>query len=227
MCIHPLDPVGKNIRCCHLHRGGKVDDHRIFFRCSPRLLYCRTDFQRKLQLGSGKTLRRIFQHDLTGKLLRTLFHHLRSFYGNIYDLLFVHAKHHIPLQRGRRIINMHDSLFAALNGFKSTIDQFLTALCQYLYQHIVRYQFSVHKLPQKIVLNLACRRKTNLDLLKSHFHEVLKHLDLFRYDHRINQRLIAVPQIHGTPDRCLFNLKIRPLSLRVIHHRIFLITLVI
>ena len=227
MSVHPLDPVGKNIRSRHLHGRGKVDDHRIFLCRPPRLLHRRTNLQREIQFRPGKTLRRVLQHDLSRELLRPLLHHLRTLYGYIYDLLPVHAEHHIPLQCGRGIIDMDDRLLTALDRLESSVDQFFTALRQNLHQHIVRYQFPVHKLPQKVIFDLACRGKTDLDLLEAHLHQILKHLDLFRHDHRIDQSLITVPQIHRTPDRSFSDLEIRPFPLRIVHHRILLITLVI
>ena len=145
MCIHPFDPVRKDIRRRHFHSGGQVYDHRVFPGRSPDFLYRRTNLQRKVQFRPRKTLRRIFQHNLTWKLFRPFLYHFRTVHSDLYDLL-PHAEHHIALQGGCRIINMDHRLFTPLNRLKSTVDQLLTALCQNLYQHIIRYQFPVYKL---------------------------------------------------------------------------------
>ena len=128
MPVHPLDLIRIDIRRIHLHRGGEVDDHGVFPRRSPGLLYRSADFQCKIQLRSGKTFRRILQNDFSGEVLRMLLHHLRPVHGDLDDLLLRRVENHIPLQGGGGIINMHHRLLTSLNGLKSPVDQLFSAL---------------------------------------------------------------------------------------------------
>ena len=116
---------------------------------------------------------------------------------------------------------MHDSLLTALDGLKRTVDQFLPALGQHLHTDIVRNQSSVHKLSEKIELNLARRRKSDFDLLKSKLDQIEKHFHLLFHDHGIDQRLIPIAQIHAAPDGCLLDFLIWPLPFGIVYHRIF------
>ena len=122
---------------------------------------------------------------------------------------------------------MHNRLLAAFNGFKGTVDQFFPALGQYLYPHIIRDQSAFDQLTQKIVFNLAGSRKAYFDLLKAKLDQILKHLDLFLHDHRINQCLVSVTKVYAAPDRCPGDLLVWPLTFRVVNHRIFFVTFVI
>ena len=227
MRIHPLNLIRIYIRCIRFHRRRQVNDHGILFRRPPFLLYGCTDLERIIQLCTGKAFRRIFQYDPAREFGSMPFHHLRSFHRNLCDLLPLHMEDHIPLQCGSRIVNMHNRLFTSLDRLKCPLHQFLPALGQYLYDHIVRNHLTVDQLPQKIKFYLAGRRKSNLYLLESQLDQIIKEFYLLRYDHRVDQRLITVAQIHAAPDRCFPDLPVWPLSLRIIYHRIFTIVLVI
>ena len=122
---------------------------------------------------------------------------------------------------------MHDRLLTAFDRLKSPVNQFFPALGKYLYHHIVRYHSAVYKLAQKIKLNLTRRRKTDLNFFKSEFDQIIKKLDLFLHDHRIDQGLIPVTQGHAAPYGRLCNLFVRPFSFRIVDNRIFLISLII
>ena len=122
---------------------------------------------------------------------------------------------------------MYDRLFAPLYRFKSALQKFFPALGQNLHDHVVWNQFSVYKLAQKIKFNLTCSREADLYFLKTEFNQIIKKLYFFGHDHGINQRLIAVAQIHAAPDGRLFNLLVGPLPLGVIHHRVSAVSLII
>ena len=154
-------------------------------------------------------------------------HHLRSFHRDPGDLLPFHMEDHVALQGGGGVIDMHDRLLASFNGLKGTRYQLLTALCQHLDDHIIRNELTVDQLAQKIKFNLAGCRKTDLDLLKAKFDQIIEKFDLLGNHHRIDQRLIAVTQIYAAPDRRFHDLVRRPFSFRILYYRILTIVLVI
>ena len=46
--IHPLNLIGIDIRCCHLNRSRKIDNHLFLRSRSPFILYCGTDIKGKV-----------------------------------------------------------------------------------------------------------------------------------------------------------------------------------
>ena len=104
-------------------------------------------------------------------------YHLYTLNGNIHNLLAAHIENHISLQSGGRIVNVHNSLLTSLNGFEGALQKLLTALCQHLHHHIVGNHLSVYELTQKIILNLAGRRKSDLDFLKAQLNQIIKKLN--------------------------------------------------
>ena len=114
---------------------------------------------------------------------------------------------------------MDHCLFAALDGFESLLDLILSALGENLNDDVIRDHILLDQFPEEVVLKLAGRRKSDLDLLKSELDQEFEHLHLLAYDHRIDQCLVSVPEIYADPGRCLFNLLVRPFSLRIINDR--------
>ena len=227
MPVHPLDLICINIGCIHLYRGRQIDNNGIFRSSAPFLLNCGTNIQGKIQLRACKTLRRIFENNFSRKCLCIFFYKPGTFQCNSCNFFSVHVEHHIPLQGGCGIVNMHNGLVTALDGLKCPGNLFFAALCQNLNPYIIRNQFPLYQLSQKIILNLTGCRKTDLYLLKSQLNQVLEHLHFFFHDHGINQRLVTVSQIHTTPYGRFFNFLSRPLPFGICYHRILLVTLVI
>ena len=221
MFIHPFNLIRINIWCIHLYSGRKIDNHWIFSCGSPFSLHSGTDFQGEIKFRTGKALRRILQNNLSRELSGTFFYHACSIYRNLNDFLTTLSEYHIPLQSRGRVINVYNCLRAPLNRGKGFIQQFLPALCQHLYFHIIRDQFSFNQLTKKIKFNLTGSRKAHFNFLKPQFDQIFKKFDFLIHHHRIDQRLVTVPQIHTAPHRRFFNLLTRPLSFRVIYHRIF------
>ena len=227
MLDHPLNLVCVHVGCIHLYGGGKINDQRVLRSGSPGIGHCVTDFQSIVQFRTGKALRGILQLDSAGKLCCTFLHHLRTLDCNLSDMLPVHMEDHISLKGGCRIVNMHNCLLTTLNCLEGSVNQFFSALGQYLHHYIIGDQPSVHQLTQEIKFNLTGRGETDLDFLKAQLHQKLEHFNLFFYDHGINQRLIAIPKVYAAPDRCLSNFFVRPFPFRVINDRVFTISTVV
>ena len=216
---HPLDLVRVHIGRCHFHRGRQVEDHGILRSRLPYVLHCCADLQGKIQLRAGKALGGIFKIDLTGEFLSPLLDPLGSFYCYIDNGLSVLAEHHVPLKSGGGVVDMDYGLFAALDGLESLLDLILSALGENLNDDVVRDHVFLDQFPEKIILKLACRRESDLDLFKAELDQEFEHLHLLAYYHRIDQRLVAVPEIYADPCGRLFDLLVRPFSLRIIDDR--------
>ncbi len=216
VATHPFNLVSINIRRIHLHRRRKIEDDRTFNRRLPYFFNCLAHFQRKIHLCSCKAFRRIFQPEITVKILGTFLDHSGSLNGNLLNLFPVHVEYHISLKCGCGIINMEDNILDTFDSFKGFINQMLTALTQNLHTYIIRNHLAVYQCPQKIIFQLGCGRKTNLNFLESQLYEQVKEFQLFFNHHRFDQRLITIPQIHAAPDWSFLNLFIRPLTFFII-----------
>ena len=122
---------------------------------------------------------------------------------------------------------MDDDILAALNSFKSSLDQMRSALGKHLNLNIIRDHVFIDKFSQKIIFDLGSRRKTYFDLLKAQLHKQIEEFHLLLNNHRLDKCLIAVAQVNTAPDRRLLYLFVRPLTFRVIHHRYAFVFLII
>ena len=227
MSGHPFNLVCIDIRCCHLNRCRQIEDDWILHSRLPYFLDCLTDIQRKIKLCTCKALRRILKLDIAVKAFHILLHHLRTINCNLLDLFTIHIKDHISLQGGCGIVNMDNDILASLNSLKCSLDQMLSALDQDLNLDIIRNQISLNQCSQKIIFNLRSCRETDFDFLESQFHKQIEKFNLLFNNHWLDQCLIAVSQIDTAPDRCLLDLFVRPLSLRIMNYRYSLISLII
>lgn len=128
-------------------------------------------------------------------------------------------EYNVTLKHRCGVVNMYNNIFDSLDCLKGTVDQMLSALGQNLNLYIIRNHVFSYQLAQKIVLNLGCCRKSDLNLLESQFQKQPEHLHLLFYIHWIDQCLIAIAQIHAAPHRCMLNLFVRPFTLRVMQYR--------
>ena len=116
---------------------------------------------------------------------------------------------------------------------KCLADDMLTRLCQHLDRHIFRDHILLNQCTHQLIFCLGCCRETDLNFLESDINKHLEKLQLFVQTHRLNQRLIAITQIHTAPDRCFIYIfffcpvhadfrghKIISLVLLIIKHRL-------
>ena len=193
MAVHPLNLIGIYIGRIHLNGRRQIKDNRLLRSChSPGFLNSCTYLQSVVQLCACKALRRILQHQISIIVLRILLHQLCTFNGNLLNLLFILVENHVSLQSRGGIVNMYYYLFDSLNRLKCSLDQVLAALYQNLHPNIIRNHPPLYQLTQKIILNLGSCRKSNLNLLKSHLHQHIEEFHLLFYNHRLDQRLVAI-----------------------------------
>ena len=113
---------------------------------------------------------------------------------------------------------MHNYFLDPLDRLESSLNQMFSALNQYLDTHIIRNHLPFNQLPEKIVLNLGSCGKTyfDLDLLEAQLHQHIEKFNFLFNNHRLDQSLIAIPQIYAAPYRCLHDLLAGPFSLWII-----------
>src|SRR5690606_13425349 len=74
-------------------------------------------------------------------------------------------------------------------------------------------------LAAEIEVGLRGRRKADLDLLEAHLHQGAEHAPLALGAHRLDQRLVAVAQVDGAPDRGTGDDGVRPGPVRQLDGR--------
>src|SRR5262249_5359345 len=130
--------------------------------------------------------------------------------GDVDDPRLVQTEDHATLQGIRRVVEVHDGPGGPLDGLVRALDQLLTALREHLDGHILRDEILVDQQAHEVIVGLAGRWKTNFDLLEPHLHEDLKHAPLALDIHRVDERLVAITQVHRAPQRRLLEATIGP-----------------
>ena len=105
---------------------------------------------------------------------------------------------------------MENHIFGALDRLKSLFNEMLPGLDQHLDGHVIGNMAPLNELPADFVLRLAGGGEADLDLLHPDVHQGVEVLQLLGQVHRVHQGLVAVPQVHGTPDGGLGNDLIGP-----------------
>ena len=105
---------------------------------------------------------------------------------------------------------MEDDVFGALDGLEGLADQVLPGLDQHLDGHIVRDVAPLDQLAADLILGLTGGGKADLDLLDADVHQGVKIFQLLLQVHGVHQSLVAVPQVHRTPDGGLGDDAVRP-----------------
>ena len=202
--VHPLDGVGVDVRGGHLHGGRQVDHHRRVRGGLPDRRHRVADLDRVLQLGAGVGLRGVLEAPVGGRvLLGEPQHVLRAVGGDLGDAGPVGPEHHPALQDRGGVVQVHDGPRRALTGLVGALDQLRAGLGQHLDRDVVRDQVLLDDLADEVEVGLAGRREADLDLLVAHPDQQLEHAPLAGRAHRVDQGLVAVPQVDRAPQRGL------------------------
>ena len=197
----PLNLVGVDVRHAHLDRDGQVDDHRAVGRGLHDVENGVADLNRVVRLGAGKAFGAVLKQEVTLVLLAQLLDELGTIDGDLFDLLLRLFEHLLALGNAGGVVEVDDGPRCALDGLEGLADDMVAALGQHLHRHILRDTVAVNEGAQELILGLAGRRETDLDLLEADFDEHIVKLKLFLKAHRYDQALVAVAQIHAAPRR--------------------------
>src|SRR5688572_2113797 len=106
------------------------------------------------------------------------------------DAVAVEAEDDLTLQHGSRVVEVDDRGAGAAQCLKRAVDQVFPALHQHLDRDV--------------------GGETDFDLLVSHPYPQLEHAPLAFRGHRVDESLVSVAQIYGTPLGCLLDAFGRP-----------------
>ena len=197
--------AGKHMGHGNLHRGGNIDDGLSLCRGLPDIQHRIANLQRILHLCARETLRTVFKGEIALHLRRDLRQQPGAVYGQLFHFFLALFKHLLPLCHRGGIVKMNDGPGRSLDRFKGLADDVIPGLGQHLDGHILRDHISFDQRAYKLIFRVGGRRKSHFDLLKAHFHKEIEKLQLLLQTHGLDQRLIAVPQVHAAPDRRLCN----------------------
>ncbi len=221
MIAHPLDRIGIHVRGGHLNGGRQVDDQGALSAWFQDLHNLVADPDRKLQLGAGVGLGGVLVEDLGvgAQLLFVFLAEPRAGHRDVDDAVHVGVEDDPPLQRGGRVVEVHDGLFGSLDGFIRPLDEVLSRLGQHLDHDVVRDQVFLDQHPDEVEVRLARRWEADLNFLVAHRDQQLEHPALTIRGHRVDQRLVAVPKVNGAPPRGAVHGRGRPRATREVDRR--------
>ena len=213
MAAEPFELVGVGVRRRHLDRRGQVEDQPLLRRRPQLRLHRFADLEREIEFGAGEAFRRIFEDEL--RLRRRVGERLDLLGGGDRDLAHagaVGAEDDFALQRRGRIVEVQDDLLGAFDRLEGALDQLRPTLGQHLDRDAVGDPAAFDDRADEIEIGLRGGGKRDLDLLEAHADEQIEHAVLAIDAHRLDQRLVAVAQIDGAPDRRLVDDARRPLA---------------
>jgi hypothetical protein len=211
----PLDLVGVDVGSGHLDGGGQVEDDLPLRAGLPHVHHPLADLHRIVELGAGEALRRVLEahvalRDTRGQLLAED----GPAHRDVDDAGPVEPEHHPALQGGGGVVEVHEGPRGAAQRLERALDLLGPGLGQHLDHHVVRDQVLLDQLPDEVEVGLGGGREADLDLLEAAAHQQVEHPALSRRVHRIDQGLVAVPQVHAAPARSLADDPRRPRPVR-------------
>ena len=159
------------------------------------------DLLGEVELGAGEALRRVLEHPLGARVGRgDVADELRPLDRDGHDARLVQAEHHAPLHGRGRVVEVDDRALAAVQRLEGAADERLAGLGEHLHGHVVRDAALLDQHADEVVVGLRGGREADLDLLVAHRHQQVEHPELALGVHGLDQRLVAVAQVHAAPD---------------------------
>src|SRR5580693_5026612 len=213
---HPLDLVGVDVRRGPLDRARQVEDDLAVRAGLPDVHDARADVEREVELGVHEDLRRVLIAEVGA---------VQQFPGVLHDvpgaldgerlaLLAVDTEYHPAEYRGGRVVQVHGGQPRADQRLDRALDQVLPGLGKHGDPDIVGDMAALDQLAHEVEVGLARGREPDLDLLVAHPHQQVEHLVLAGRAHRVDQGLVAVPEIGRQPARGLRDRPARPGAVR-------------
>ncbi len=219
-----LDLVGEHVRRGHLHRGRQVDDHLVLGRRLDHVDHRIAHLNRVVRFGAGERFGAVLvvQLGLAGLALQLLAQ-LGRVGGELLDAFLVLAEHHLALQHGHRVVEVHHRALGAAQAFVGLADQVLARLGEHHDRHVVGDELTLDEQSDEVVIGFGGRGEAHLDLLEAHRDQHVPEAQLTLRIHRVDQRLIAVAQIHRAPARRALQTLARPRALRIVERHLLVI----
>ena len=116
---------------------------------------------------------------------------------------------------------MDDGVGRSFHRLERSLNNMFTGLGKHLDRYIIRDHVLLDQGAQELILRLGCGWETNLDHFKSYIYEQLEKFQFLIQAHGLDQRLIAIPEIHAAPDRRLIDrIFFHPVVARLRRHKI-------
>ena len=164
----PLHLICEDIGRCHFNSRRQVNDNRLPLVRAPDIVDGINHTGRKVQLRTGKTLRRILEGPLRVRIAGgDIPHDGGAVDRDIADTVPVQPEHLLPLHGRGGIVNVNNRPFGALKGLVSPLDQFRASLGQHLDLYIIRNPVFFDQLATEIKVRLAGCRETDFDLFET------------------------------------------------------------
>ena len=215
IAVHPFDLVGVDIGRRDLDRRRQVDDGRVRGCRLPDIHHRLANLERVVEFGLREALGRILKAHLGTRHGRhQALDQPGAVDGDLLHALAAFAEDDAALRGRRRVVQVDDRLLRSPDGVESAADQLVARLGQDLDGDIVGDQAFVDDLADEGEIRVGRRWEADLDLLEAHAAERLEHAELALRSHRLDQRLVAVAQVDGAPDRAFGDRLRRPLPVR-------------
>lgn len=202
MAVHVLDLVGVDVGGGDLHRGRQVVDHRPVRARLPQLGEPVADVQDEVGLGQVEDLRGELEPDVRARPFPRTPHQVGGGLPDHRVDLGARAPQDDVTPRGRGGgVEVHDGAGEAFDGVDGPVDQVLPRRGEHGDRDVVGHRAALGEVAYEVEVGPAGGRVTDLDLLEAHGDEEIEEAALARGVHGLGQRLVAVPQIDGDPER--------------------------
>ncbi len=190
----PLDLVGEDVRCRHLHGRRQVENDLLSILRFPDLAHARADFDGKFRLRVAIAFGRVFESPCGSRLTGSVVPYPSgTLFGNFPDTGLVKTENLLPLDGVHGIVNMHDGSPDTAKSIEGSGDQVFPDLGQNLDRDVFGNVSLFDEMTEKPVLGARSRRKSHFDFLEPHPDEQLEETKLCRKIHGRDECLVSIP----------------------------------
>jgi hypothetical protein len=134
----PFDLVRIDVRCAHLDRRRKVEDHLLVRGRLPHVDDRIRDLLGKVELGAREALGRILEYEFRRPVVgRQPLDQLGAADRDRHDALSVEAEDHPALQLRGRVVEVHDGSASAHDALEGPLDQLVPGLGENLDRDVI------------------------------------------------------------------------------------------
>ena len=215
-----LDLVGVDVGRRRLDRGGEVEDDRRIARRLQDIHHRGANLDAEIEFCGRERLRRVFELPMGVGAFRCLIpQDPGTVDGDLPDLVARHAEHDVAPRGRNSVVEVDNCGPGAFEAFEAGADQVFARLGEHLHRNIVGHRAGADEVLDEIELCRACTRETDLDFLHANLHQQFEETRLLHRIHRVDDRLVAVPQIGGKPAGRRRDRAARPLAVRQVDLR--------
>ena len=163
-----------------------------------------------------EALGRVLEDDLSVSRCRQLPAQLRTADRKTGDALPIEAEDDAALRDGGRVVEVDDRTLRTLDRRVGPLDQLGASLRQDRDRGLGRDQVLLDQGTDEVEVRLRRGREAHLDLRHTEREEKIEEPALASSVHRVDERLVSVPQVGRAPDRGLIEHAIGPGAIRQI-----------